>query len=73
MKPERLRFDVFGRRIDVERKKGAWVAYVPGNDGTRRPANIPIESELDPEGIAKYFGDLFHESANSKHPSVRLL
>ena len=57
MTSERLRFDVFGRRIDVERKDGQWVPYIPGADGKRRPANIPIPSDLDASGIAQYFDD----------------
>ena len=73
MSSVRLRFEVFGRRIDVERKDGKWLAYLPGSDGKRRPANIPISAELDAKGIAQYFDDLFHESASAKYPHVRLL
>lgn len=73
MSVDRLKFEVFGRRIDVERKEGQWRAYIPGVDGKRRPANIPISSDLDASGIAQYFDDLFHESASAKYPSVRLL
>jgi hypothetical protein len=73
MTSERLRFEVFGRRIDVEREDGQWVAYVPGADGKRRFANIPISANLDANEIAQYFDDLFHESASVKYPRVRLL
>jgi hypothetical protein len=70
---ERVRFEVFGRRIDVERKNDSWVAYVPGSESKRRRANIPISPDLDARGIAQYFDDLFHESASTKYPEVRLL
>ena len=73
MASDRLKYEVFGRRIDVERRDGEWLAYFPGSDGKRRPANIPISSELDAEGIAQYFGDLFHEAVSDKYPDVRLL
>ena len=70
---ERLRFDVFGRRIDVEATSGGWSAYLPGNDGKRRAANIVIPSGLDAHGIAQYLDDLFHEAATPERPKVRLL
>jgi hypothetical protein len=73
MKSEGLSFDVFGRRIDVERSASGWAAFVPGNDGKRRPAQIVIPSELKAEEIGRYLGDLFHESASARYPTVRQL
>ena len=73
MASERLRFDVFGRRIDVARTSDGWAAYFPGNDGKRRAANVPIPRELGADEIGRYLGDVFHESATPRHPNVRLL
>ena len=73
MRSENLRFDVFGRRIDVERTAEGWAAFVPGTDGKRRPAQIAIPSDLKADEIGQYLGDLFHESATPKHPAVRVL
>jgi hypothetical protein len=73
MRSETLRFDVFGRRIDVERTMEGWAAFVPGDEGKRRPAQIAIPSELNADEIGQYLGDLFHEAATSKHPTVREL
>lgn len=73
MRRERLRFNVFGRRIDVERTEEGWAAYVPGEDGKRRPAQIAIPADYDAEEIGRYLGDLFHEAASPAHPTVRLL
>jgi hypothetical protein len=73
MRDENLRFDVFGRRIDVERSEDGWTAFVPGDDGKRRLAQIAIPSELKADEIGQYLGDLFHESATPKHPTVRAL
>ena len=73
MRAERLRFDVFGRRIDVERTEEGWRAFVPGTDGKRRPAHISIPPEFNVDEVGRYLGDLFHESASPEHPSVRLL
>jgi hypothetical protein len=69
----RLRFDVFGHRIDVEATSEGWTAYVPGNDGKRRPANIAIPAGQDADGVAQYLDDLFHEAATPERPNVRLL
>lgn len=73
MNKDRLRFDVFGRRLDVEWTEDGWVAFLPGNDGKRRSADIPIPAGLDAKDIVRYLDDLFHESASAKHPAVRLL
>jgi hypothetical protein len=73
MKAQRLKFDVFGRLIEVEAAPEGWMAFLPGNEGKRRPANIPIPPNLDAAGIARYFDDLFHESATPENPRVRVL
>lgn len=73
MKRERLRFDVFGRRIDVERTDQGWVAFVPGADGKRHRAQISIPPEFSSDEVGRYLGDLFHESASPEHSTVRLL
>jgi hypothetical protein len=73
MRSERLSFDVFGRRIDVEHTGEGWAAFVPGTDGKRRNAHISIPPELNADEVGRYLGDLFHESASPKHPTVRLL
>jgi hypothetical protein len=73
MKNQCLRFDVFGRRIDVERTAEGWAAFVPGADGKRRRAQISIPPEFKAEELGQYLGDLFHEAASPTHPVVRQL
>ena len=73
MKTQRLRFDVFGRQIVVEATPAGWAAFLPGNEGKRRPANFPIPAHLDVQGIAQYLDDLFHESATAENPTVKIL
>jgi hypothetical protein len=73
MRNEYLRFEVFGRRIDVERTADGWTAFVPGDDGKRRLAQIAIPPELKSDDIGQFLGDLFHESATPKYPNVRAL
>ena len=70
---QRLAFDVFGRRVDVEATDGGWIAFYPGDDGKRRVAEFSIPSDLDADGILRYLDDLFHEAAIAQHSAVRRL
>ena len=73
MNATRYTFDVFGRRIVVEPVSEGWAAFYPGSDGKRRPVDFVIPSDLDPDGIAKFLDDLFHEHATEDHPAVLIL
>ena len=69
----RLTFDVFGKRMQVELCANGWRLFLLGADGKRSPleASIPVfvtENELE-----QFLGDLFHENATSRHPYVRRL
>ncbi len=71
---KQMEFDVFGRRIIVERHGAAWLAFEPGNDGKRRAAEgIVIPADLPEEGIAQFLADLCHEDASPSRPHVRRL
>lgn len=71
---KRLRFDVFGRELVVERSRvSPWTAYYSGTDGTRRPAGFPIPPHLSDVEVGQYLDDLLHENATAEHPEVRLL
>ena len=72
MTSERMVFDVFGRRILVERTDGEWEAFHIEADGTSRPAKeLVIPSELDEAGVERSLADLCHEWATAIQPSVR--
>ena len=73
MNENQIVFDVFGRRIVVEASGDGWVAFILGNEGKRRNANIPIPPELDADGIAQYLDDLFHEGATPENPNVKII
>jgi len=64
------RFNVFGTLIAISGKPGSWLAFYPGNDGTRRPANFIIPDEITEEGLAEYLADLFHEDATPRRNTV---
>jgi len=67
-----LRFDVFGRRVVVERSTRGWEVFYPGADGKRRRAtDIVIPSDLPESGVERYLADLCHEWATENHPEVR--
>lgn len=69
----RLRFDVFGREIAIERTTGGWRPLLVGSEGKSRPADFNIPSTLDEDELLGYLDDLFHESASAACPRVRKL
>jgi|MudIll2142460700_1097286.scaffolds.fasta_scaffold258444_2 hypothetical protein len=65
-----MEFDVFGRRIIVERRGDAWASFEPGDDGKRSASRFVIPPDLPEEGLARYLADLFHECARPDQPDV---
>ena len=67
----RLKLDVFGRMVLVERSANAWEVYYLGGDGKRRRADdIFIPSSVDEAELERYVADLCHERATARHPNV---
>lgn len=64
------RFDVFGRRVGIERRGGGWVTYHLGNEGKRRPGEFVVPDFVTEAELQQYLADLFHESASRSHPEV---
>lgn len=64
------RFDVFGRRMYVDRAEGGWRAFWLGNEGKRRPVEIAIPGTLDAAELRTFLADVFHECATERHPDV---
>ena len=67
----RLRFDVFGREVAVERTAGGWRPLLIGSEGKSRPADFRIPSTLGEDELLAYLDDLFHEYATAERPRVR--
>ena len=66
-----LRFDVFGKEVGVIREDGRWRAVFVGHDGKHRAAPaIAIPSDLPETNLARFLGDLFHESARPDRSEV---
>lgn len=66
----RYRYQVFGRVLAVERRDGAWAAFLIGNDGKRQPAQLAIPAELPHTELAQYLYDIYHESATPTNGDV---
>jgi hypothetical protein len=66
-----IKFDVFGKRMSVQRKDGEWLLYRDSNTGVRaRVFQVVIPTDLKETELATYLADIYHENANKKHPSV---
>lgn len=69
-----IKFDVFGKRMSVQRKEGEWLLFRESNTGVRaRVYDVVIPAELEETELATYLADIFHESATEKHSSVTRL
>jgi len=66
-----MEFDVFGRRLIVERSGDVWATFEPGDDGKRRASWVVIPPDLTEERLAHYLADLFHEAARPERPDVK--
>jgi hypothetical protein len=67
----RLKLDVFGRSVLVERDAEAWVVFYLSTDGKRRRANdIFIPSTVSESEIERFVADLCHEWATPRNPNV---
>jgi hypothetical protein len=66
-----IKFNVFGMRMSVQRKDNEWLLFRDSNTGIRaRIYEVAIPADLEETELATYLADIFHESANEKHPSV---
>jgi len=68
-----LRFDVYGRRVAIERQGDRWLAFVLGADGKSRPADFQVPDFIAEGEMCQYLADLFHEAATPTNGDVRQL
>jgi hypothetical protein len=67
---DEYRFKAFGRLVAIGGQPGAWRATYLGADGKRRPADFIVPGHLQPDELAEYLADLFHEEATPSRPNV---
>jgi hypothetical protein len=66
-----IKFDVFGKRMSVQRKDGEWLLFQESNTGVRaRVFEVVFPSDLEESGLATYLADIYHETASENHPYV---
>jgi hypothetical protein len=66
----RVKLDVFGTHMLVERSDGAWRTYVVGADGKRSLLDVVVPEFVSEDELAQYFDDLYHEAATPGRPAV---
>jgi hypothetical protein len=68
-----MRFDIYGRfELEVVRENGRWAVYRVGLGARSLDDGIIVPASLQPEEIAIYLDDLFHELAG-RGQTVRVL
>ena len=66
-----LKFNVFGRRMSVQRKDEQWLLFLESDTSMRvRVYDVVIPAELEQGQIASYLADIYHENANEQHMIV---
>ena len=69
-----MKVNAYGRDLEVIRVQDEWQVYDLGNEGKKRSArDIRIPPEVDEAAVCTFLGDLLHEYASARHPSVRVL
>jgi len=69
-----IKFDVFGKKMSVQRKDGEWLLFRESNNGVRaRVYEVVIPADLEESALATYLADIFHESATERRSSVTRL
>lgn len=68
---QKLKFNVFGNLMFVERKSSQWLLFKDSDCGiATRVYDVVIPADLAPNQIAHYLDDIYHEYATNKHPNV---
>ena len=69
-----MRFNVFGRFIEVIQRDNQWIVFYLGNEGKKRLAeDVSIPSDIKESQLHGYLSDLCHEWARENHRTVERL
>jgi len=59
-----MKFNAYGKRIEVVRLSGRWAVFYLGNEGKKRPAqDIFVPADLEESEVKNYLEDILHEWA----------
>jgi hypothetical protein len=71
---KKMKLNVYGRRILIERIDGEWIAFYQSVEGKRRRAtDLVIPADFEKDEVVTWIGDLLHESATEKNSKVEIL
>jgi len=69
-----MKFNAYGRKIEVIRLSDSWAVFYLGNEGKKRTAHdIIIPAYLKAEEIKSYLEDIFHECATKDNNEIEVL
>lgn len=69
-----MKYDVFGKRIEIKKNDSGWLVFYLGNEGKRRLAgDIIIPPDISEDKFIEYLSDLCHEWARTDHSEVKKL
>jgi hypothetical protein len=66
-----MKVNAYGRALTVVEEGGCWRVFESGVEGKRRPArDIYIPDGMGADEVLQYLGDLLHEYASERYPTV---
>ncbi len=66
-----MKYNVYGRTIEIIQDDGMWVVFILGSDGKKRIAeDIFIPSHISEEDLVGYLEDLLHERATPDNADI---
>ena len=69
-----MKFNVFGKIIEVIQKDNRWNVFFIGPEGKKRPASdLVIPPELEERELLNYITDLCHEWETKSNHKVEIL
>ena len=65
------KFNVFGKIMSVYKEYNQWLLYIESDTSIRRRVyDVVIPNDLSESQLSSYLGDIFHEWASEKYPTV---
>ncbi|MCG8687580.1 MAG: hypothetical protein MI892_22080 [Desulfobacterales bacterium] len=66
-----MKYNVFGRSIEIIKSDEKWKVFILGRGGKRQPAhNIFIPSDIAEKDIENWLEDLLHEWASPQNDKI---